>query len=147
MNLSKFKQFESSNGGLRIKDGKLERIKFIQKEDIKDYFLELLDSGFTIKHTPIYSDGKYFFEFKKELSDDSVGFIGIGDYVYGVTNLSFIKNEFDNIIDILDESKDRLTSSGYIIAFEIECNFLASSMISIVCHMQHESIGGEDWSN
>lgn len=128
--ISSFKTFESSNSS-----------DYIDNSFIKDIFIELLDNEY--KMESYYNNeselGKYFFEFKKELSESDLNYIE-DDSLYGYTNIDIIKNEINNAFIIIEESKSRLESMGYSIAFEFEFNFTISSQISIVCHMQHSNL-------
>lgn len=128
--ISSFKTFESSNSS-----------DYIDNSFIKDIFIELLDNEY--KMESYYNNeselGKYFFEFKKELSESDLNYIE-DDALYGYTNIDIIKNEINNAFIIIEESKSRLESMGYSIAFEFEFNFTISSQISIVCHMQHSNL-------
>ena len=128
--ISSFKTFESSNSS-----------DYIDNSFIKDIFIELLDNEY--KMESYYNNeselGKYFFEFKKELPESDLNYIE-DDALYGYTNIDIIKNEINNAFIIIEESKSRLESMGYSIAFEFEFNFTISSQISIVCHMQHSNL-------
>ena len=55
-----------------------------------------------------------------------------------------IKSETNRSLSIIEEARDRLTDMGYTIAYEIEFNFSAGSLISITCHMQHSKYDREE---
>lgn len=125
MRLLNFKLFESSEG-------------FIDDDYIKDIFIDLIDNGFIYNsYNDLSSIGKYFFEFKKYFSDNELDYID-NDHVYGYSDLSEIKKEINESIELLDEVKLRLSDVGYTIAFELEFNFSTTSMMVIVCHMHHK---------
>ncbi len=131
--LKNFKLFES------------DKPEYLTNDDVKDYFIELIDSGHEIKFYGGVShyNGKYFFELKKSLTEDlSLGFINKGD-AYGYTNLKRIEEELD-IFKILEESKNRLEALGYIIGFEFELNFSTTAYVNVVCHMKHSGIKSEE---
>ena len=79
---------------------------------------------------------------KKEIPEESLGYIDMG-HAYGYTNIQKIKEEL-NIFDILEESKNRLQSLGYIIGFDFEFNFSITSYINIVGHMKHSNIDDDE---
>jgi hypothetical protein len=125
---------------------------FISMEDIGEIFVEMTDKGFKMvnhfdypKSKDIYT-GKYFFEFKKSLSREYLGYISKGGS-YGFTNLEAIKKEF-NVLDILDDCKYRLNSMEYTIGFEFEFNLSSmtkdSIYMNIICHMRHSKFDKED---
>jgi hypothetical protein len=130
--VKKFKLFEDNS------------TKFLTNDDVKDYFIELIDNGYEIQFFGRIShyNGKYFFTMRKEVSDESFGFVE-DDNVYGFTDLDKIEEEL-NIFKILKESKDRLEAIGYKIAFEFEFNIAISTQFNITGHMKHSSSGEHD---
>lgn len=125
--VKKFKLFEDNS------------TEFLTNDDVKDYFIELLDNGYTIQFFGRVShyNGKYFFTMRKDVPDESFGFVEDGN-VYGFTDLDKIEEEL-NIFKILKEAKDRLESIGYKIAFEFEFNIAISTQFNITGHMKHIS--------
>lgn len=121
-----------------------EKNEFLSKDEISDIFLELTDLGYSLDFFTEHP-GIYFFELVKQLGKDSLGYIDtcrskVGDnWVYGYTNLEFIKNEFNKIFDLLSECKEKLNSMGYLIGFEFENDITSVSdrEIKIICHMAH----------
>lgn len=143
--LSNFKTFES----------KEEYLDYLDYLTIKDLFIDLIDDGYEMitYDNDLSKIGKYFFEFRKSLSEDELGcqsFMNMqSNYIerghaYGYSNLSKIKSEVDKSISIIEESRDRLTDLGYTIGFEMEFNFSTGSLIVIVCHMQHSKYDQEE---
>lgn len=130
--VKKFKLFEDNS------------TEFLTNDDVKDYFIELLDNGYTIQFFGRVShyNGKYFFTMRKDVPDESFGFVEDGN-VYGFTDLDKIEEEL-NIFKILKESKDRLEAIGYKIAFEFEFNIAISTQFNITGHMKHSSSGEYD---
>lgn len=140
--ISNFRTFESKE-------------EFISIDDIKEIFIELIDKGYEIKSHSKKLDnsrrgdtsGKYFFEFNKSLSKESIGYFDKG-LAYGCSNINVIKKEFD-IFDTLEDAKESLKSMGYTIGFEFEFNLTSTSdsILKIICHMQHSKFditGSED---
>jgi hypothetical protein len=125
MRIKNFKLFENKQG-------------FIDENYIKDLFIELLDNGFnytSYNHRNIM--GKYFFEFKKYFTESELDYVD-NNHVYGYSNLDKIKEEINSSIEVIKESRERLLTMGYTLAFELEFNFSTTAMITIVCHMHHK---------
>lgn len=112
---------------------------------IKDIFIELVDEGYEmiLYDNDLSKIGKYFFDFKKQLTEYELGYIDKG-HAYGYSNLEKIKSEINKSLSIIEEARDRLTDMGYTIAYEMEFNFSAGSLISITCHLQHSKYDQEE---
>jgi hypothetical protein len=131
---------------MRIKNFKLFEDKqgFIDDDYIKDIFIDLIDNNFQYVSYDNYNViGKYFFEFKKYFTENELGYVD-NNHVYGYSNLDEIKEEINSSIEIIKESRERLSEMGYTLAFELEFNFSTTAMISIVCHMHHKKYDGID---
>lgn len=137
--LSNFKQFNESN------------LNFMSEDDVKDIFIDIIDEGFDVEffrvdpNTNCEYSGKYFFEFRKNLSNESLGYIDVGN-VTGYTNLSNMKSQLD-IFDILIDIKTRLNSLGYTISFGYESSLTPTSdnHVILICNMQHSKFDSDSF--
>lgn len=120
-----FKKFESK-----------EYNDYIDYPTIEEIFIELIDVGYKMEYFEL-EKGQYFFEFKKADFSDQFEPIELPPACYGWGDLDGIKNEFDILINVLKESKYRLNSMGYDIAFQIEYSM---DLILASCKMQHKSL-------
>ncbi len=135
--LSNFKQFNESNSN------------FMSEDDVKDIFIDIIDEGFDVEFFRVRSEnecvysGKYFFEFRKNLSNESLGYIDVGD-VDGYTNLNNMKSQLD-IFDILIDIKTRVNSLGYTISFGYESSLTSTSdnQVILICNMQHSKLDSD----
>jgi hypothetical protein len=123
--LKSFKTFESNS-------------EFISEDDIKDIFADLLDKGYNIT---FYDSkfGKYYFDLKLE---DNSGFeyIHDSDNVWGCTDLNSMSREITSLLEILDDTKQRLNSMEYLAGFDPEFSFGETSHFSVSCHIAHSSL-------
>lgn len=114
-----FKQFESVTNQLN-------------KNDIRDLFIELIDDGFVIK----FFDN-HFFELRRdrhEIPDEEYGWID-GDRAYGVTDFDAIDDQLNKVKRVVREAKERIEDSGYKIGFEMEFHFGQPALMYIAGHM------------